>query len=338
MEQKFKYKTERLPKSEVGLEVEIEASELARAKSKILRKWQEGLEVDGFRKGQAPENIVVQKVGEGRILEDAAEMLINEYFPKITEAEKLGVLGHPHISIKKLALDNPLEFRATFAVLPEVELPDYKKIAGEIVAKPASTEVTAGEEEVNEVLLQIRKNKAHYDKEEVLPPLDDELAKASGNFKNLDELKEKIKENIIEDKKYRNLEKTRAKIMEELIKQTDFEIPEILVASEVEKSLAQVKDDVERMKGKWEDYLVHIKKTEEEFKKDLREPAEKRAKIQLIFNKIAEVEKLEPDKTILESEVKKLMGMYPEAREESARIYVATQLLNVEVLKLLERQ
>ena len=99
-----------------------------------------------------------------------------------------------------------------------------------------------------------------------------------------------------------------------------------------------MKDDIARAGGKFEDYLAQVKKSEEEIKNDLRESSEEKAKIQLIFNKIAETEKLEPNKEILENEVKEVMKHYPDASETSARIYVATILLNSEVLKLLEQQ
>jgi FKBP-type peptidyl-prolyl cis-trans isomerase (trigger factor) len=303
-----------------------------------------------------PENIVVEKVGEGQILEEAADILLKEHFPKIIEQEKLDIIGRPQISITKLAAGNPIEFKATFSVVPEIKLPDYKKISKNILEKEKNKEekIETTEKEVDDVLLQIRKNKAHFDyheknpedkthnhteiKDEDLPVLDDEFAKLAGNFKNLDELKEKIKENIVAEKKAREVEKKRAGIMEELLKNTDVELPEILVENEVQKSLAQMKDDIVRMGSKFEDYLKQAKKTEEDMKKDLRESSEKKAKIQLIFNKIAEVEKLEPNKEILENEVKEVLKHYPDASETNARIYVSTILLNSEVLKLLENQ
>ena len=115
-------------------------------------------------------------------------------------------------------------------------------------------------------------------------------------------------------------------------------MPEILIESEINKSLAQMKDDIQRMGGKFDEYLTQAKKTEEELRKDFRESSEKKAKVQLIFNKIAEVEKLEPNKEILENEIKEVMKHYPDASETNARIYVTTILLNQEVLKLLEQQ
>ena len=323
----------------------------------------ESLEISGFRKGHIPENIIIEKVGEAKILEEATDILLREHFSKIIEQEKLDIVGQPKISITKLALGNPVEFKATFAVMPQFELPEYKKMADSskqsVASKEKKEETEASEKEVSDVLLQIRKNKAHFDwshsaeatrdkqekhdhpdfnKEENLLELNDEFAKEAGNFKNLDELKEKVKENIIAEKKIRNIEKIRASIIEELVKNTKIELPEILIESEINKSLAQMKDDIQRMGGKFDEYLTQAKKTEEELRKDFRESSEKKAKIQLIFNKIAEAEKIEPNKEILENEVKEVMKHYPDASETNARIYVSTILLNQEVLKLLEQQ
>lgn len=356
----YDVKTKKLPKSEVEVEVSLPADFLVSARKKALEMYKISTEIPGFRKGHVPENIIIEKFGEGTLLEEAADILLKEHFQKIVEQEKFDILGRPNVSITKLALGNPFEFRAKFYLFPSFELPDYMKIAAS-VTKPASAEASAGKEEIDEVLLQIRKNKAHFDyhqknpgdkshnhdgknmeSEENLPPLDDELAKAAGNFKNLEELKAQIKENIIAEKKRRESEKKRAEIIEELIKNTKIDLPEILVESETQKSIAQMKDDIERMSGsttnenKWNEYLSHIKKTEDDLKKDLRESSEKKAKIQLIFNKIAEKEKIEPNKEVLDQEVKHILEHYKDASESSARIYVATILLNQEVLKLLE--
>ena len=336
---------------------------LTEARKKAFKNFGLSLEIPGFRKGAVPENIILEKVGEGKLLEEAADILLKEHFPKIILQEKLGILGQPKISITKIASGNPLEFKASFAVMPEFELPDYRAIARSSVASAKlDKKLEATDKEVDDVLLQIRKNKAHFDyhqahkdkkdhnhpeiKDEDLPKLDDEFAKTAGNFKNLGELKAKIKENIITEKKNRESERKRATLMDELVGKTKIELPDILVDSEINKTLAQMKSDVEKAGSKWADYLAHIKKTdlsaealakaEEELKKEMREGAEKKAKIQLIFNKIAVAEKLEPNKEILENEVKEIMKNYPEASEQNARIYVATILLNQEVLKLLE--
>lgn len=358
---KYEMKIKELPHSEMELEASLPAEFLAEARKKAIDKLGNSIEIDGFRKGHIPEKIIIEKVGENRILDEAVDILLNEHFPKIIKQENLDIIGHPKISITKIGLGNPLEFKAIFAVMPIFELPDYKKIAKEARVKSNESQKEKGAEatdkEISDVLQQIRKNKAHFDYHEKykddkthehggldlenpenLPPLDDELAKAAGNFKNLNELKNKIRENIITEKKSKETEKTRAEIMEALVKKTKIDLPEVLVENEIQKSLAQIKHDIENMKLKWDEYLTQIKKTEEDLKKDLKQSSENRAKIQLIFNKIAETEKITPNKEILENEVKNILQHYPEATEQNAKIYVATILLNQEILKLLENQ
>jgi trigger factor len=355
----YEVKIKKLPRSEVEMEITLPADFLASARKKAIKNFCENLEISGFRKGHVPENIVLEKMGEGRIMEEAVDLLLNEHFPQIILQEKTDIIGRPKISVTKLALGNPVEFKAVFAVMPKFEICDYKKIAKDVTKKENDDkkELEATEKEIDDILLQIRKNKAHFDyheahkddknhahggldlgKEENLPRLDDDFAKAAGNFKNLEELKEKVRENIIEEKKIRDIEKKRAEIMEALLKNTEIDLPEILVEGETEKALAQMKADIERMGAKFDDYLAHAKKSVEDLKKDMKESSEKKAKIQLIFNKIAAAENLQPNKEILENEVKQIMEHHKDANEMNARIYVATLLLNQEVLKLLEQQ
>lgn len=352
----YTYKIQNLPKSEIEISVEAAADSLTDARTKAIKAIQQNLEVDGFRKGMVPEKMVVEKIGEDAILEEAAEIVINEVLPKIFDEIKKDTIGRPSVSLQKVALGNPLEFKVRIAVVPEFEMPDYKKIAKDVLSKEdkdASLEVS--EKEIEDVVLQIRKNKAHFDwhqanpnadhhnhpdldKEESLPEFNDEFAKAAGNFKDAVELREKIKENVLDEKKARIAEKKRVAIMEELVNKTKMEIPEVLVESEIAKSLAQMKDDVAHAGGDWEEYLKHVKKTEEDMRKDLRDGSEKKAKIQLIFNEIAKKEDLKLNPAILENEVKNIMEHYPGASEENARVYVETLMLNSEVLKLLDSQ
>ncbi len=354
---KYDFKIKKLPKSEVEIECTIESSELDGARKKAIKKLGETISVDGFRKGNIPENIVVSKLGESTILSEAAEIAINEHYGKILIEANIDAIGRPDVSITKIAFGNPLEFKIKVATLPEFKLPDYKKIGTDLANKNNKEEPEVTEKEVEDVLFEIRKNKAHHDwhnqnkdkghddpshpnfeEEANLPTLDDELAKAAGNFANLEELRTKVRENIKNEKKNKEADKQRATLMEELIKNTEIELPEILVVSEVEKSLAQMKDDIARMKGKWEEYLSHINKDESKLREELREQGEKKAKIQLIFNAIAKAENLKPDQTILENEVKNILEHYREANEENVRIYVESMLINQEVLRLLEQQ
>ena len=104
-------------------------------RKQALKNINESITIDGFRKGMVPENILITKVGEMAILEEMAEMAMSKAYFDIIIDNKMGAIGRPNVQLTKLAKGNPLEFKILTAVLPEVKLPDYKKIAQEEIRK-----------------------------------------------------------------------------------------------------------------------------------------------------------------------------------------------------------
>ncbi|PSO46724.1 MAG: hypothetical protein BRC24_00475 [Parcubacteria group bacterium SW_4_46_8] len=73
-------------------------------------------------------------------------------------------------------------------------------------------------------------------------------------------------------------------------------------------------------------------------REEWRTDAEKQAKIQLVLNKIAAEEEIEPDEEELKKEVDAIKDEYESADEQQVRTYVATMLRNEKVFELLESQ
>src|SRR3989344_729663 len=130
----MKVTVKKLPKSEVEIEGELEAELFETYFAEALKKIGENFETDGFRKGKAPERVLLSKIPEIRILEEMAEMALSEHYPKIIEEEKIDAISHPEISITKLARKNPLGFKIKTAVLGKIKLPDYKALAKKIIS------------------------------------------------------------------------------------------------------------------------------------------------------------------------------------------------------------
>jgi FKBP-type peptidyl-prolyl cis-trans isomerase (trigger factor) len=85
-----------------------------------------------------------------------------------------------------------------------------------------------------------------------------------------------------------------------------------------------------------EDYLAKVEKTMDDLRKEWRPDAEKRAKLQVIMNEIAQKEHIHPDSNKLEREIKHVKEHYPDADERNIRTYVAAQMTNELVFELLE--
>ena len=364
-----------LPKGEVEFKIIVDEKEFETYHAKGLQSIKNNVEIDGFRKGNATEEAIVSKYGEMIILEEMANLALRDAYIKAIDEHKIVPVTDPKVTITKLAKGNPLELTMVVPVMPEVKLPAYKKIAKEARGVDEKIEVT--DKDIEDVLEELRKGRVtehkheHHDHEghdhsheqeeasvphevysrsgEVgskkqekntiqLPELNDEFAKSFGeNFKSLEDLKSKVGENLKLEKEQKAREKRRSAIMEKLVAETAIDMPEAIIEGELESMLAQMKADVTRFGGTWEEYLTHSKKTEDEIKTDWRKDAEKRAMSQLILHKIAQAEKLTATDDEVEVELVRLLATMQDADENRAKSYLYQALTNEKVLKFLEQ-
>jgi len=142
---------------------------------------------------------------------------------------------------------------------------------------------------------------------------------------------------LAEDKKRIAIEKLRLKIVDSIVDAAKIDLPEIMIESEVNRTEAQFKSDVERMGVKLDDYLKHAKKSIEEIRKEWRPQAEKKAKLQLILDAIAKAENIKPSPEEIATEVKHILEQYKDADRERVTIYAETVLTNEKVFEFLEQ-
>lgn len=352
--------TKKLDKSEVEIVGVLPVAEFEKYEDKALGVIAERLELPGFRKGKAPVSIVKDNVTEMMILEEMAEQALHKIYPQILEENKIDAIGRPQIAITKIAKGSDLEFKIVTAVLPEMDLPDYKKLASEKKKKNPLAEVAVDEAEVEKTILELRKmraeqargasheghenmteeehKKAHEVPESEYPAFDDEFAKSFGDFASAEAFKEKIRGNMKIEKETAEKDKLRLLIVEELIKESKGDIPEILIESEIDKMLYRLEADITNMGFGFEEYLKQIGKTAEDMRKEWRADAEKRAKLQVIIHAISEKEKLKPTDEEVEGEVSKILAMYKDADPMRARAYVENMMENEKVFNFLEAQ
>jgi FKBP-type peptidyl-prolyl cis-trans isomerase (trigger factor) len=324
-----------LPNSEVELAGDIPFEIVEPYRDQALAHITEHLELPGFRPGKVPAEMAIKKVGEMAVLEEAVELFVKDFYVELIDALKLDAIGRPSITITKLATGNPVGLVIRVNVYPTVEAPkDWKKLSDEIALEdsPAATE-----EEVKKTLEDLQKSRMTKDGDkEVVPELNDEFAKSLGAFESLDKLREQIQKGITEEKARQARDKRRGKLIEKLLEKSDLAVPSIFIESELQKILAQMREDVERFGMTMEDYYKRVGKTEEDMREDFKEQARNRAKLQLLLNKIGEEEKVEADPTAIEAEMKHALEHFPDAKPELVRVHIETVLRNEQVLKLLE--
>jgi trigger factor len=155
----------KLDKSEVEIIGILELAEFEKFEGKALERIGERLELPGFRKGKAPVEIVKGNVQEMELLEEMAELALSENYVKILEENKIDAIGRPQIAITKIGKGSDLEFKIVTAILPEIKLPDYKKIAkSEIDKGDYVKEITVDEKDVEKTILELRKMRAEQKK------------------------------------------------------------------------------------------------------------------------------------------------------------------------------
>jgi len=364
----MKITIKKLDKSEVEILGVLEAVEFEKYEEKALERIGERLELPGFRKGKAPVAMIKGTVPEMELLEEMAEAALQDSYVKILEENKIDAIGHPQIAITKIGKGSDLEFKIVTAVLPEMKLPDYKKISQEQnIKEDFKKEIVVDESDVEKTILELRKMRAEQARggnheghenmteeehakaheptatpveipESEYPVFDDAFVKTFGDFANVEAFKEKIRGNMKIEKETELKDKLRMAIVEELVKQTEGEIPEILIASETDKIMYRLQADITNVGFKFEDYLKQINKTEADLRNEWRGEAEKRAKLQMIIHSISQKEKLAPTEEEVEKDVTQITTMYKDADPVRARAYVEQMLENEKVFKFLETQ
>ena len=133
--------------------VVIDEASWKSAQEATFKKLAKNVQVDGFRKGNAPEALVRKHIDQGRLLEDAVNSLLPDAYKEALKQGKLEPFSQPKVEITKIS-DTNLEVKFVIVTAPKVELGQYKGL--ELGKKEAK--VTA--KEVTEALEDLRKQNA----------------------------------------------------------------------------------------------------------------------------------------------------------------------------------
>ena len=112
------------------ISVEIPAADVARETDLQIQRYQKSARLPGFRAGHVPASIIKQRFGEG-LKSDVAEALIPKFFRR--EAEKQGLIpvSQPRVTDLHMHDGEPIRFKASFEVLPEIQVEGYKDLRAE---------------------------------------------------------------------------------------------------------------------------------------------------------------------------------------------------------------
>ena len=148
----MKINLNKLPKNVLEITFELDSSDLKPFLEQAAKEMTESKPLTGFRPGKAPYEIVKQRLGEMAIMQHALNSIIAKTYYDYLDKEKINTVEQPKIDVVKLAPENPVVYKATVALLPSVEVTDFRKIA----IKPIE-EIKIEAAAVDKVLADIQK-------------------------------------------------------------------------------------------------------------------------------------------------------------------------------------
>lgn len=356
----------KLPKSQIDVQVTMPWVDLQPKWDETFNKFASEVEIPGFRKGQAPVNIV-----EPRILPQVQQEALKQVMPAALIEALQGTtyvpIDYPQYNVTAFAKGGELKFTARVTVKPEVKVGNYKVVnAKRPVLKTAdSAEIekivtdlftryqsrqpvqqqSAGQQSSDQAIKQgsggtMNFNVATDSRAQSLnSPIapNDDFAKAMG-ANSLAELKEKIKTDLEAEAKYNNELDYEESILQEVEKITQVDIPEVLIQDELARMLLSLQRNVSDRGLLMEEYLKGQKKTVEQLKAEWRPQAERNVRMELGLSEIARQEGVNISDEELQQEVDKIQDnkVKQQFTQQEPRMHLRHALRQTKTLNLLK--
>ena len=122
---------ERLPKSQVGLTIEVPAETVDATYERVLSRLASRAKIEGFRPGKAPRTLVEARIGPAALREEVVEAMVPEVVREALEKESIDPIENPDVEVVELERGRPARLKATISVMPEVQLADVQTLAVE---------------------------------------------------------------------------------------------------------------------------------------------------------------------------------------------------------------
>ncbi|NJP36727.1 trigger factor [Alkalicoccus luteus] len=382
------------------LTVEVDSKRVNEALDQAFKKVVKSVNVPGFRKGKVPRPIFEQRFGVEALYQDALDILLPQAYSEAVEEAGIDPVAQPDIDIEEMAKNEPLTFKATVTVKPEVTLGDYKGLE---VEAPA-TDVT--DEEVDEDINRLQNENAElvviedgqvqdgdtvvmdfkgfvdgeafeggeaenhtleigsgqfipgfeeklvgaksgeetsvevefpeeyhaeelagkpatfevkvYDiKRKELPELDDEFAKdVDESYESFDDMKKAVRERLENEKQQQADMTIKDQLVEKASENAEIDIPEAMVDTEVDRMLQEFGQRLQSQGMSLDMYYQFAQTDEEGMKEQFKEDAQKRVRMNLTLEAVAQAENLEASEEDIEQELEKMAEMYQRPVDE----------------------
>jgi trigger factor len=152
-----------------SIEVDAPVEDVNKAFQQVTKRYTKLARIPGFRAGKVPPSLIKSRFSK-EVRQEVLETLVSDRFRKALEEQKIRPVSQPQISELMLAEGAPLKFKATFEVLPELNIDGYDAVK---VERPnAALEEGEFESELANVL----------DHHATVEPVDEDRALTDGDW------------------------------------------------------------------------------------------------------------------------------------------------------------
>ena len=148
-----KLTVERLPESQVRLEIAAEETEFAEAVEKAAKKVAREVAIPGFRKGKVPRHMIERMYGREIFLEEAHKSIMDSLYRDALKQEELVPVGDPHV---EMTAADPVAFNVVVSVYPTIDAGDYASVR----VDPIDAAVT--DEQIDDVIARMQRGGATW--------------------------------------------------------------------------------------------------------------------------------------------------------------------------------
>lgn len=161
----------------------------------------------------------------------------------------------------------------------------------------------------------------------VPPEMNEEwVQRVSGNAKTMDELRQQIRDNLEHERVDEAINDVSTQIIDSLIGRTNPVVPEVLAEDEMGAMMREQRQYFERRGLQFDQFLIAAKKSEDEYRNELRPAAERRVKRDLVLDAVAKNENLQPSDRAIDAQVNAMSQAVSHSPAEFERLAGSARL------------
>lgn len=142
---------EKKEKNVVEFEFSVSGEEFRAAIEKAYKQNVGKINIQGFRRGKAPRQIIERYYGSEVFFEDAVNIVLPDAYDKAIDEQNIEAVAQPEIDVKDISRENGVVFTAKVTVKPDFELGQYKEVeVSKVTYRTTEKEIKSEIEKIRE--------------------------------------------------------------------------------------------------------------------------------------------------------------------------------------------